>query len=407
MDKNIVILRIENGCPSGVVRYIQMLEKSVLHRSDIKIHIINLNTNLIFPEFEVIEEQVKANIPYPSKSKPLKYELYWLTRYYTVISELLFPYFNNMEMIVWHVQELFLAKLAGLLKLSIGGYVLTHLHIIPWKFYIEYDEQYFRKLYFQWLNGIFSEIRKNPLEEDAYLISDKIACVSMSAKNHITSTFGVNSDKISVIYNGLENIDFCVNKEKDGIIELLFVGRVSREKGVICLLNALEIVYKRGFSCKLNLVGLCTDSMLYHIRKTYKKLDIELLGVITFDDLKKLYMRNMIGVIPSLHEQCSYVAIEMSMFGLPLIVSDVDALSEMFEDGVNALKIPLVFDKDFGLEVDEEKLADAIICLLQDNDLRRKLSMNAIENYYKKFTLNEMIMNTNEIYEQLINNNDA
>ncbi len=407
MDKNIVILRIENGYPSGVVRYIQMFKKGILHRSGIKIHVINLNTNLIFPEFEVIEDQVIANIPYPSKSKPLKYELYWLTKYYTVISELLYPYFNEMEKIVWHVQELFLAKLAGMLKLSIGGYVLTHLHIIPWKFHIEYNELYFRQLYFQWLNGIFSEIKKNPLEEIAYLISDKIACVSMSAKNHITSAFGINSDKISVVYNGLENIDPCVNKERDGIIELLFVGRVSREKGVICLLNALEIVYKRGFFCKLNLVGLCTDSMLYHIRKTYKKLDIEMLGVITFDDLKKLYMRNMIGIIPSLHEQCSYVAIEMSMFGLPLIVSDVDALSEMFEDEVNALKIPLVFDKDFGLELDEHKLADAIIRMMSDGGLRQRISENAIKNYQQNFTLEKMIENTIKICDQLISQDNA
>lgn len=103
----------------------------------------------------------------------------------------------------------------------------------------------------------------------------------------------------------------------------------------------------------------------------------------------------------------SNVAIEMSMFGMPMIVSDVDALSEMFEDEVNALKIPLIFDDDFGLELDEEKLASAIIRLIDDGALRQKLSINAMKNYQEKFTLERMIENTINVYEQFIEQNNA
>ena len=55
--------------------------------------------------------------------------------------------------------------------------------------------------------------------------------------------------------------------------------------------------------------------------------------------------------------------------------------NDLNEDEVNALKIPLVFDEDFGLELDEEKLTDAIIRLIDDKVLRQKLSENAIKNY--------------------------
>ena len=141
--------------------------------------------------------------------------------------------------------------------------------------------------------------------------------------------------------------------------------------------------------------------------QAYKQLKIDILGTVSFNELKELYTTNTIGVIPSLHEQCSYVAIEMSMFGMPMIVSDVDALSEMFEDEVNALRIPLVFDEDFGLELDEEKLADAIIRLIDDEALRLKLSTNAIKNYQERFTLEKMIENTINVYEQLIEQDNA
>lgn len=90
------------------------------------------------------------------------------------------------------------------------------------------------------------------------------------------------------------------------------------------------------------------------------------------------------------------------MFGMPMIVSDVDALAEMFEDNVNALKVPMLFDEDLGLELDEEKLVDAIIRLIEDGNLRQRLSVNAIKNYHKKFMLKKMIKGTVSIYKQLI-----
>ena len=74
---------------------------------------------------------------------------------------------------------------------------------------------------------------------------------------------------------------------------------------------------------------------------------------------------------------------------------------------LKCLKIPLVFDEDFGLELDEEKLTDAIIRLIDDKVLRQKLSENAIKNYREKFTLDNMIENTINVYEQLIQQDNA
>ena len=123
IEKNVVILRIETGNPSGVVRYIQMLTEGMKHMNGIKVHIICLNTSLIFPKFEVIEDRIIANIPYPSKSKPLRNEIYWLTKYFNVVSDLISPYFKNRKQLIWHVQELLLVKLADILKLSLGGHI--------------------------------------------------------------------------------------------------------------------------------------------------------------------------------------------------------------------------------------------------------------------------------------------
>ena len=44
-------------------------------------------------------------------------------------------------------------------------------------------------------------------------------------------------------------------------------------------------------------------------------------GKLNKEDLYKLYQIADIGVLPSFHEQCSYVAIEMMMYGIPLVAS--------------------------------------------------------------------------------------
>lgn len=403
MYKNIVIIRIENGSPSGVVRYTQMMMEGVYgNKNNTYIHLICLNALISFPSIKMKNGNIIADIPCSLKSRPIRNTSYWLTKYFEVVASLLLPHFEDKQNLIWHVQELFIVKLADILKTSLGGVVLTHLHIIPWKFQLEHNATLFNTLYTCWKNNTNISKLRNQLENTAYSLSDRIICVSNSGKQHIMSVYNdTDPSKIDVIYNGLSGTEYLPSKRTNEVFELLFVGRVSREKGIISLLKALSILSHSGYSFKLKLAGECSTRISTLIHSVYKYLDIEILGVISFDELKRLYTNCNIGVVPSLHEQCSYTAIEMMMFGMPMIVSDVDALSEMFEDEVNALKVPLVFDEDFGLSVDEEKLASAIIRLIEDETLRQQLGRGARENYEKRFTLEQMIQNTVSVYEQL------
>jgi glycosyltransferase involved in cell wall biosynthesis len=149
------------------------------------------------------------------------------------------------------------------------------------------------------------------------------------------------------------------------------------------------------------MAGIVSTTDRNKIVTNYNHLNIEILGQISFEYLQKLYSTCTMGIVPSLHEQCSYVAIEMAMFGVPMIVSDVDALSEMFEHEKTALFTPLVFDTDFGLNADNDKFVENIIRLIEDKDLRNNLSHNVQQLYREKFTLDRMIAETVEVYKKL------
>jgi glycosyltransferase involved in cell wall biosynthesis len=92
----------------------------------------------------------------------------------------------------------------------------------------------------------------------------------------------------------------------------------------------------------------------------------------------------------------------MAMFGLPLIVSEVDALAEMFEHEETALLTPLIFDPDFGINADKEKFIENIIRLIKDKELRIYLSKNVRISYETRFSLDSMVKNTVDLYKQLI-----
>lgn len=399
MDYNIVLLYYENGHPTGVVRYIEMLKKGLNVQNQIKVHSIVLDSSAVFPDLYVKKEQVFARFPFVIN--PYSSDRFWRNKYFNIIVDLLRAHFVGKINVVYHVQEFFLSDLALFLKNVIGGAILLHLHVIPWKFSLETNEEIFKKLYKEVENRRFGSISLNNTEQNAYAIADKIICVSNSGKNHIVSVCRYSNHDISVILNGLSEYKTVI-KRIEGKPCILFVGRISKEKGVFSLLNALKKIKMLGRNVKLKLAGKCSLEVKNLINKRYKELDIDFLGNITYEQLCILYSSCTMGIIPSMHEQCSYVAIEMSMFGMPMIVSDVDALAEMFEDNVNALKVPMLFDEDLGLELDEEKLVDAIIRLIEDGNLRQRLSVNAIKNYHKKFMLKKMIKDTVSIYKQLI-----
>lgn len=405
MEYNIILLYYESGHPTGVIRYIEMLKRGLLIQRKYKVHRIILTSSIFFPEICEKDGLILAKIPF--LINPYSSNCYWRNKYYRIIVGLLESYLKGKKNMILHEQDSFLSELTLLLKKNFGGLILLHLHIIPWKFTLETDERTFNKMYKESQNGITNLIGSNFNEQNAYSTADKIICVSKSARRHVDSVCKNEKIERVVIYNGLYAKKSKIKRIYSRRINILFVGRISKEKGVFALLNALQKVKDKEKKVKLTLAGNCDLRTRNRIYANYKDLEIDFLGNVSYERLTRLYSTCSIGIIPSLHEQCSYVAIEMSMFGVPIIVSDVDALSEMFEDGVNALKIPVIFDEDFGLELDEVRLTSAITRLIEDEALRQRLSTNAIKNYEENFTLKKMIQNTIKVYEQLIEQDNA
>lgn len=104
----------------------------------------------------------------------------------------------------------------------------------------------------------------------------------------------------------------------------------------------------------------------------------------------RFYQIADIGVMPSFHEQCSYVAIEMMMFDVPMIISTTTGLNEMLDE--DECKISIEEQED-GAILSVEELAGKIEQkLLQKNCGYREI-------YLQKYEISSMKQNIRSLYE--------
>lgn len=396
-------LAIDGGF-SGVNRYLENVRKGFEGNTEIVLHSILLleKPSMLFSKIREQEGRVEAIIPLPVDTREIMKEDYWMTKYSDIILSMLESHFQGKENLIWNTHCINLSRLAIMMKQRLGGKILAHLHCIPWKFDMTTNIQRFNFRYRKYLNKQFKDFNDTPVECLTYQSADRIVCVTNSARDYLVNCMNIEASKIEVIYNGLADEISGKLKKPTKRKNLLYVGRVSKEKGIFELLNTLCELRHRGYHFPLIVAGPASPVIIKRIREEYSMLDLTFLGKVSFDELCALYRKCLIGVVPSLHEQCSYVAIEMAMFGMPMAVADVDGLSEMFTNNENALKVPLSFDDKMGLHIEPEIFADILLRLYLQKGLRKKLGEKARELVAQRFDLQLMVENNMKIYRQLV-----
>lgn len=405
---NLVLLNITvDGGFSGVNRYLEMIRQGMVNQKNVIVHTIYVieKHSMLFPKIKCEDGQVNALIPLPINTHFIISDDFWMTKYTEVMADMLKSYFQNKKNIIWNLHCINLSRLAVILRERHGGHILSYLHCIPWKFEIESNPASFNLRYRKFLNKDYHEFNNSPIEKLTYSVADRMVCVTRSAQFYLEKCMGVPPDKIDIVINGIENIlpgEETVERNHHAGIELLYAGRISKEKGVPALLDALRKVKRAGYCFRLTLAGAGNETLIRELKEKYIELNLNFTGRLPFEELIRHYQECTVGIIPSLHEQCSYVALEMAMFGVPLVVTDIDGLSELFIDQKTALKVPLTFDDEKGLNVDTDRLALALIRLIKDKGLRKRLSENVRKYYRENFTAETMINNSLTIYNKTI-----
>jgi len=207
---------------------------------------------------------------------------------------------------------------------------------------------------------------------NSYLKS-KVEKITMS-KNIISIPNGIDTEVFNPD-NNVDNIKKLYNME--GIINILFVGRFYYTKGIEYLIKAADIIInKHKYSVQFVLVGPygkndVTVPMSDHkkildlIEKFKIKNSINMTGVVSFEDLKKLYIVSDICVVPSLAEMYALVTLEAMSSGKPIVATNI--AGPCITDGINGFVV------ESGNEV---QLAEKIKYLIDYPEERKRMSIN-------------------------------
>ncbi|OGU23158.1 MAG: hypothetical protein A2X85_13385 [Geobacteraceae bacterium GWF2_54_21] len=171
-----------------------------------------------------------------------------------------------------------------------------------------------------------------------------VVAVSESTKQDIVVSFGINPDKIHVIYNGYDEFRFHAIENTQPTLDryvlqsgnyFLFVGSILKHKNIVRLVQAFARLETEAI---LVLAGACKDAdYLEDIKKAAADLGIletrlRYLEYVSDDDLPFLYNGAISFVLPSLHEGFGVPIIEAMACGTPVITSNCSAMPEIAGD---------------------------------------------------------------------------
>lgn len=215
-------------------------------------------------------------------------------------------------------------------------------------------------------------------------------------------------EKIVVVPNGINPQNFNVPYAKEECRKslglplhsniLLFVGKITPYKGPDVLVRAMPEIIKNVPDVELVFVG--SGELKDKLEELSKKLGIlervRFTGFIE-ENLKPLYYKSAdVFVLPStMNTEVFPVALlEASASGLPIVTSNLNTFKCIIEDGYNGL---------FTKRGDENSLADAIIYLLENKDVRENMGKNARKKV-EDYSWEEIAEKTEKVYEMVINN---
>lgn len=113
--------------------------------------------------------------------------------------------------------------------------------------------------------------------------------------------------------------------------DILYVGRVMKEKGVNELLSAAKILENRAVPVQFRLAGFLDDG--FDISNLSEHKNVELLGA--RDDVPSLIEKAHAIILPSYHEGMSNALLEAAASGRPLLASDIAGCREIIDDNKN------------------------------------------------------------------------
>jgi glycogen synthase len=262
------------------------------------------------------------------------------------------------------------------------------------------------------------------LEKTAYENADGVIATSQPMKMAVQDFYQVPADKIRIIPNGIDVnqykpvfnpallSSYHINPDKPF---LLFVGRMSRQKGIIHLINAIKYLLP-GIQVVLCAGAPDTEEIGKEMAERVKGVQEDAKNEIIWIDqwvprakLISLYSHAAVFVCPSIYEPFGIINLEAMACGTPVVASAVGGIPEVVVHGESGLLVPFEpvgphnFEPKNAPQFSKD-LAAAVNDLLRSPEKRRDMGVKARQRVEKHFSWKNVAWQTLEFYRELTKN---
>jgi glycogen synthase len=259
------------------------------------------------------------------------------------------------------------------------------------------------------------------VERTALEAADAVIAVSQGTRDDLLRHFAVKPERVHIIHNGIDADFFTPDPATDALLRhgidpgrpyVLFVGRITRQKGIVHLVHAMRrldpeigVVLAAGQPDTPELAAEVQAGVTDAQRERPNVVWIP--EMLSRAEIRQLYSHAAIFVCPSVYEPFGITNLEAMACERPVVATAVGGIPEVVVDGDTGLLVPVAFRPDQPMQPANpdqlaSDLAAAINSLMADPDLRSRMGAAGRRRAVERFSWASIASQTVALYGRLL-----
>ena len=260
------------------------------------------------------------------------------------------------------------------------------------------------------------------LEKTALEMADAVIAVSNGTKADVERLFTIKPSRLHVIYNGIDLEEYRPTDRTDALVRcgvdparpyLLFVGRITRQKGIIHLVRAIQFM-DPGFQIVLCAGAPDTPEIAVEMQAAVSAAQAKRSGLVWIDEMvdketvHQLYANAAVFCCPSIYEPFGIINLEAMACETAVVASAVGGIKEVVVDGETGFLVPVEQMTESPFEpTNPEKfardLAARVNKVMANPELQKKFGRAGRKRAEEKFGWGAIARQTMQLYQSLLN----